>query len=1186
MKILRLAFCNLNSLRGEFSVDFTGYPFESAGLFAVTGPTGAGKSTVFDAVSLALYGETPRLRKRSSSGEGIYEIVSRHTAEAWAEVEFQVPSGNYRSRWETHRARGSVKGAFQQPRMRLQRTASGLKDTDELLEEKLSEVPSRVTDLTGLDFTRFTRSMLLAQGAFSAFLEASPSERAELLEKMTGSFIYSEVSRLAYERAREEEQKEAELKKRLEDLPVLDEDAHRLLEFSLGEIRNRRKESLADRDLLITSLEKSRRRNFLTSEQGKLTVQLDSLDGRREEMTALRKALELHDKVLPHRGDLQNLERLVQQESAHSERIELLEEQTGKADAEAQVLLGQMENAAADIGIKKESLKELLRIQQQAEKIAITISGFDTRIADEDRRQRDIRERLLKRKEEVEAGRSRIADISEELKGHEVLVSSRAFADLHDEIGLIRIRLKEKSEAEESLGSLDEDLRECRLRLADLEDESGEGHGDTGGEEELLRCRSQFEEIDTRIGLLPERKLLSEERKSLEKKLSTAQFIEEQRNERKSLETEIAAIGDDLSLVDAEFTTRQKHAEGLKNRLDARRSNALASAAAVLRGALRKGRPCPVCGAKDHPSTDQGELFDSPEGLVQEDDGVEEEYRQSLILLAESGEGRKHLHKSIAEKEELLRSLKGNHEDSDTYSDISGIEKEISSLENQQELLDNLESKRTDLFHRLSDLTESARVRSSELQKRQHDAVVCRQRLERLEQERGRLLDTVVLADGFLEKILVPAGLEPSADNIEALIEDSLRRFRTAVESHRTLSGEIRSIEERTALFEKEISSVQAEVEAGDAVLDKITSERGEQTARLWELTGGGDPDEMVRKGELDLSTAEAAESAVKQKLAAVREESARLQGLCAAAEENRKQIIIDKDNMESFLLETARSLGFNSLPAFSAALLDNYISRKQELEGFESRRNDLIREIRTIDTELNSLQDVSNDLSRLEAELASLDEHLDQLQQEQFSMMQQLDREREHRKLRDSLEIQLTDQSREFVLWWRLRQVIGSARGDVFRRFAQGLTLDFLIRLANGHLNRFSGRYRLQRQQGDELSLEISDTWQADTVRPVATLSGGETFLVSLSLALGLSELAGRKTRIDSLFLDEGFGTLDAETLETVLAALDTLQSGGKLIGVISHVEVLKERIPVQIRISRKGAGSSTIKVVPEPVA
>lgn len=161
---------------------------------------------------------------------------------------------------------------------------------------------------------------------------------------------------------------------------------------------------------------------------------------------------------------------------------------------------------------------------------------------------------------------------------------------------------------------------------------------------------------------------------------------------------------------------------------------------------------------------------------------------------------------------------------------------------------------------------------------------------------------------------------------------------------------------------------------------------------------------------------------------------------------------------------------------------------------------------------------------------------------------------------------------------WAYLNELIGSKEGNKFRKFAQGLTLEHLIYLANQQLARLHGRYQLQRKTHEELELEVMDTWQADAIRDTRTLSGGESFLVSLALVL--SDLISHKTGIDSLFLDEGFGTLDAQTLDIALDALDTLNASDKMIGVISHVEAMKERIPVQIKVSKiNGLGISRLQ-------
>lgn len=179
-----------------------------------------------------------------------------------------------------------------------------------------------------------------------------------------------------------------------------------------------------------------------------------------------------------------------------------------------------------------------------------------------------------------------------------------------------------------------------------------------------------------------------------------------------------------------------------------------------------------------------------------------------------------------------------------------------------------------------------------------------------------------------------------------------------------------------------------------------------------------------------------------------------------------------------------------------------------------------------------------------------------------------------------DTKQAEMIEQQKNFEVLIKLNEMIGSADGNKFAKFAQGITLDQLIQLANKHLAVLSERYELQRNAHNKhLDIEVIDLFQSNTIRSVNTLSGGESFIVSLSLALGLSELASQKISIDSLFLDEGFGTLDEESLEIAMHALSLLKDSGKMVGVISHVEALKERIPLQIKVVPKGNGVSYLE-------
>lgn len=278
----------------------------------------------------------------------------------------------------------------------------------------------------------------------------------------------------------------------------------------------------------------------------------------------------------------------------------------------------------------------------------------------------------------------------------------------------------------------------------------------------------------------------------------------------------------------------------------------------------------------------------------------------------------------------------------------------------------------------------------------------------------------------------------------------------------------------------------------------------------------------------------------------------------------------------------------FADQQAFLAALLDEEARRrlerlKQTLESTLQQNQALAMRAReALDSHRQqppAETDISQPLERVQEQLQQLTTLLRENSARQGEIRQQLKQNAENQQRQQSLRQQMERAAQEVEDWGWLNALIGSREGDKFRKFAQGLTLDNLVWLANHQLNRLHGRYLLQRKASDALELEVVDTWQADAVRDTRTLSGGESFLVSLALALALSDLVSHKTRIDSLFLDEGFGTLDSETLDTALDALDALNASGKIIGVISHVEAMKERIPVQIKVKKiNGLGYSRL--------
>lgn len=294
-------------------------------------------------------------------------------------------------------------------------------------------------------------------------------------------------------------------------------------------------------------------------------------------------------------------------------------------------------------------------------------------------------------------------------------------------------------------------------------------------------------------------------------------------------------------------------------------------------------------------------------------------------------------------------------------------------------------------------------------------------------------------------------------------------------------------------------------------------------------------------------------------------------------------------DNLKQPLESAVAGTEFKTLDKLRAARLPTETAK--EIEGLDNRLKKRTTEAEAL------LKQARNEIAKLleenvlegdaaksfKANQGLLKEERDNLLGGQATRRGQVEADDVNRKLRKKKEEELKEEREALVVWRRLRELIGSHDGSKFRRYAQAISLDILTRHANRHLARLSDRYRICRDEEEALNLQIEDLHQAGVKRPMASLSGGESFLVSLALALGLSDLAGRTVRIDSLFIDEGFGSLDPETLEVAIAALEGLQQENKTVGVISHVGLLKERIGTQIAVEKGAGGVSRIRVISE---
>ena len=368
MRILGVRFKNLNSLVGEWQIDFTHPAYASDGIFAITGPTGAGKTTIMDAVCLALYGSTPRLGKVTKSGN---EIMSRQTGECFAEVTFETGKGRYRCHWSQRRAHKKPDGELQQARHEIADADSG-----QVLESKINQVGEFIETVTGMDFGRFTQSMLLAQGGFAAFLKASPNERSPILEQITGTEIYSQISILVHERRATEQEKLRLLEAELKGIRILGEEEERELQNRLKEKQGREAELAGQLKELPRALAWLQRMAALEKELAELEKLRQDFIAQWEGFVPDARRLEKAKKAQELEGDYRSVKVLRDMQAKETE--ELQSAQTLLPEKEKALAATVAARSAAE-GLLKEAQNKQTAEGRSSRRSGISMSGWTNR---------------------------------------------------------------------------------------------------------------------------------------------------------------------------------------------------------------------------------------------------------------------------------------------------------------------------------------------------------------------------------------------------------------------------------------------------------------------------------------------------------------------------------------------------------------------------------------------------------------------------------------------------------------------------------------------------------------------------------------------------------------------------------------------------------------------------------------
>lgn len=1238
MRVLALRGSNLTSLAGRFEIDLAAPPLADAGLFAITGPTGAGKSTLLDALCLALYDRLPRLENASRTevgsqdgtplgGNDVRSVLRHGCAEAFAEVDFiGRDGGHYRARWDVRRARGKTDGKLQPQSLSLVDAITG-----KAMASNKSETLRAIRDLVGLDFKQFRRSVLLAQNEFDAFLQAKSAERADLLEMMTGTEIYGQLSMAAHGRARDEATALAHLDEDLRRINVLPDDERVAVEAAAVE---------ADAETLRLETEVG----HLTRAAAWYRAENDLIGGIKDAMQQVEAASTAVAEARPDYDHLERVRSALTAQGLVTEADRLTTEVTRAAtDAtEARAALDERRDdwtaaeAIRDDAALGNEAAERAALEAQPHLDAAT--DLDSRIA-ENRRQvqaltealatsatyeQNCRAALTARGQEhgravaeagrldawlkAEAGRQSLAvhldrwleTISSHAEAQARRVAAKTTMDaatrrratLDDQAATAKTAL---AASETEVAALNDHLASLDDRLSDLDPDALE---------------AQREDLAAQDGALNSLLKVTEDATVLTRRRAT---LTERENTAQAQQAAAAALL-------AACNEQAPHLSGSLS--EARAALSLAEAAEseqadLLRQKLIDGEPCPVCGSRDHPlHADGGALSALVRGHRQRVDDLEGQVRALDHTRAEAAASEKAALDALRHAATDRRDLEADHEavvlrwrqtiagapvptlpDSPFDGvDLAGLTAArqtcaaaLAAVKAQTAAARALEKDRkasADKLHAAQTVQQAQAEALGALAPQRAEAEAARQSAEkdaaRDAAEADRLAAALAGPLAFLTgwEAALATDAEALAQRCRALAaewDQASTALDTARQAAQTLGSQCDSARAVLEGAERSVKRDETQLADARATLDALVAERvglfdGRPTAEVRSAlqSACADTRRILDSAQEACSTARSALTGAEERVQACDTRQAELAKALTAAEETR----------DAHLAGLGLTLGtVRDAMALGHGWVTEQDKRHADLRQTQSSAEAVLKERRRTLARHEEQGRPALEPDAVTAALTDATAGLEQARERAAQVRQRLADDARNRDSARDTRARIAEQRQRHDLWKGLSDLIGSANGQKFRQFAQGLTLDRLLEHANTHLTDLTPRYLLQRAPGGDLDLQVIDRDMADEVRGVANLSGGERFLVSLALALGLSSMTGRHAISESLFIDEGFGALDAHSLDVAISALETLQASGRKIGVISHVQPMIDRIGVQVRVSRMGGGRSIVE-------
>lgn len=1197
MKILSIRLKNLASLAGEHFIDFESEPLAHAGLIAIIGKTGAGKSTILDAMCLALFNKIPRLK--DSDGKLLdvdgselltnspLTVLRRGTGHGFAELCFVAQDQkHYLARWEIKRARENASGKLQSVQRSLKCLTDGV-----VVADKTKAVETHIQQITQLSFEQFTRAVLLAQSEVTAFLKARDNERGELLEYLTNSSIFAKIGQLAFEKTKEVRLQREKLESVLGHIEIRSDEEIAELQQRFQQLQQHVQQLENEKNQFRQQQQWFEQRDKINKDIA-LKKQDYDLQLKAQENIAkdryLLSQLETFAEIRPIVFQQQQLQKTLQQlapqiHQKHNEFSTLTTqfEQQKTLYAQAETTLNQFQ----DFERKHQTeLTQVRKFVQERDYIAEEYKKTKIRLTQLESQQQPLIEQQQQLVQSIQNLSAQHTACLEQLKHSAQYVPLDNGLNAH--IQQLKQFIQQYQKVENTLGSIQ--LAQTQLK----QDQNTFNSlitqfGTTQQIEQRIEQQSKLKETQQiRLNQLDaiQQKLqhyfeLKNEVLTQQNKFETVQK-QAQQLEQRSRETEKdyqAAKTEREKLQQVLQQQRLLHAENIEH----------------LRAELKHGEACLVCGSTEHPyRDDESQISKALYALQQQQELQAIQQEQQLFQLWQKAQ--QQFTQSYTEHNQLQQQLQQLNEKVKTHDHVLQQHVSQTNIQLDFSLTEyDITTKMQTFILEASQTQQQLEKELLQLNQANKDQHVLHQNIQNTRHQ----LETVEHLQQQIQHIV---------DCLNADDKMAWSKHDMSISQHilQALQQRSQQLEHAESLI-KQKEQINQQLNVLKTNLTGLTTQQTECAQQLKDIEIKGKQNTDAAN-QLIITMTGSAEIKANEWLQQHDQQRQQLQSKYQQVKQSFEQARQHFEQQKNVLeqLKAQQQQNHDSLELCKTEIT-NWLAQHQnfaedqlsELLAFSSTQEQQIR---------NAIQQADRALSEANSALKTMQEQLNvhlqsepNIQVEQLTelinanqeILQQTTDQRDQLKLQLEVHQQNLAKQKKFAdqiqqiqqqehRWNKISSLIGDSKGKEFRDLAQQYNLDILLEYANQQLAMLSQRYTLKRLD-NSLSLAIIDHDMDGETRSVASLSGGESFLTALAISLAIANMASGSMKIESLFIDEGFGTLDASSLHMVMNALDQLQSQGRKVILISHIQEMHERIPVQIQVQPMGSGSSRIEVV-----